>query len=171
MAGQAPCARTAVTAAVAPFCAGPSHELLVPSVPRINAAAPETRKVLPQAEDWTTNLKTELLSDLQLSEEHRLQISKELVDLQITTHHLREQHEAELFELKSEVLRLESRVLELELHGDCTAPLEAGLGHHQELAQGLQHKAWEQGRSIHHRPQVTMSACRAWLGGSPTGVQ
>lgn len=31
------------------------------------------------------------------------QISKELVDLQITTHHLREQHEAELFELKSEV--------------------------------------------------------------------
>lgn len=31
------------------------------------------------------------------------QISKELVDLQITTHHLREQHEAELFKLKSEV--------------------------------------------------------------------
>ncbi|XP_004403328.1 PREDICTED: coiled-coil domain-containing protein 78 [Odobenus rosmarus divergens] len=97
-------------------------------------------QVLPQAEDWTTNLKTELLSDLELSEEHRLQISKELVDLQITTHHLREQHEAELFELKSEVLRLESRVLELELHGDCAAPLEAGLGHHQELARGLQHK-------------------------------
>ncbi|XP_025733488.1 coiled-coil domain-containing protein 78 isoform X1 [Callorhinus ursinus] len=113
-----------------------------------------SENVLPHAEDWTTNLKTELLSDLQLSEEHRLQISKELVDLQITTHHLREQHEAELFELKSEVLRLESRVLELELHGDCTAPLEAGLGHHQELAQGLQHKAWEQGRSIHHRPQA-----------------
>lgn len=70
-----------------------------------------------------------------------------------------------------QVLRLESRVLELELHGDCAAPPEAGLGHHQELAQGLQHKAWEQGHSVHHRPQVTMSAWRAWLGGSPTGVQ
>lgn len=31
------------------------------------------------------------------------QISKELVDLQIRTHHLQEQHEAEIFELKSEV--------------------------------------------------------------------
>ncbi|XP_032281387.1 coiled-coil domain-containing protein 78 [Phoca vitulina] len=111
-------------------------------------------QVLPQAEDWTTSLKTELPSDLELSEEHQLQISKELVDLQITTHHLREQHEAELFKLKSEVLRLESRVLELELHGDCAAPPEAGLGHHQELAQGLQHKAWEQGHSVHHRPQA-----------------
>nr|XP_035939324.1 coiled-coil domain-containing protein 78 isoform X2 [Halichoerus grypus] len=130
-----------------------------------------SENVLPQAEDWTTSLKTELPSDLELSEEHQLQISKELVDLQITTHHLREQHEAELFKLKSEVLRLESRVLELELHGDCAAPPEAGLGHHQELAQGLQHKAWEQGHSVHHRPQVTMSAWRAWLGGSPTGVQ
>ncbi|XP_045640009.1 coiled-coil domain-containing protein 78, partial [Ursus americanus] len=89
---------------------------------------------------------------------HRLpghpQISKELVDLQITTHHLQEQHEAELFELKSEVLRLESRVLELELHGDCAAPPEAGLGHRQELARGLQHKAREQGHSIHHKPQA-----------------
>jgi len=53
-----------------------------------------------------------------------------------------------------QVLRLESRVLELELHGDCAAPPEAGLGHHQELAQGLQHKAWEQGHSVHHRPQA-----------------
>lgn len=31
------------------------------------------------------------------------QISKELVDLQIATHRLREQHEAEVFELKREV--------------------------------------------------------------------
>lgn len=31
------------------------------------------------------------------------QISKELVDLQITTHRLREQHEVEIFDLKSEV--------------------------------------------------------------------
>ncbi|XP_057171190.1 coiled-coil domain-containing protein 78 isoform X2 [Ursus arctos] len=110
--------------------------------------------VLPQVEGWTTSLKTELPLDLELSEEQRLQISKELVDLQITTHHLQEQHEAELFELKSEVLRLESRVLELELHGDCAAPPEAGLGHRQELARGLQHKAREQGHSIHHKPQA-----------------
>ncbi|XP_026899505.1 coiled-coil domain-containing protein 78 isoform X4 [Acinonyx jubatus] len=124
-----------------------------------------TENVLRQAEDWTTSLKTELPSDLQLSEEQRLQISKELVDLQITTHHLREQHEAELFELKSEVLRLESRVLELELHGDCAAPAEADLGRRQKLAQGLGHKAQEQVHSIHHRPQVTLSAWRACLGG------
>uniref|UniRef100_A0A8C9D9G4 Coiled-coil domain containing 78 n=1 Tax=Panthera leo TaxID=9689 RepID=A0A8C9D9G4_PANLE len=113
-----------------------------------------TENVLRQAEDWTTSLKTELPSDLQLSEEQRLQISKELVDLQITTHHLREQHEAELFELKSEVLRLESRVLELELHGDCAAPAEADLGRRQKPAQGLGHKAREQVHSIHHRPQA-----------------
>uniref|UniRef100_A0A8C0N8X5 Coiled-coil domain containing 78 n=2 Tax=Canis lupus familiaris TaxID=9615 RepID=A0A8C0N8X5_CANLF len=107
--------------------------------------------VLPQAEDWTASLKTELPSDLELSEEQRLQISKELVDLQITTLQLREQHEAEVFELKNEVLRLESRVLELELqlHGART-----DLGHCQELAPGLQHKAPEQGHSTHHRPQA-----------------
>lgn len=67
-----------------------------------------------------------------------------------------------------QVLRLESRVLELELHGDRTAPREAALGRRQELARGLQHKAWEQGRSIHHGPQVAVSA---WLGGSQAGVQ
>ena len=31
------------------------------------------------------------------------QVCKELVDLQIKTHRLKEQHEAEIFELKSEV--------------------------------------------------------------------
>lgn len=67
-----------------------------------------------------------------------------------------------------QVLRLESRVLELELHGDRIAPREAALGHHHELVRGLQHKAWEQGHSIHHRPQVAVSA---WLGGSQAGVQ
>ncbi|XP_006897569.1 PREDICTED: coiled-coil domain-containing protein 78 [Elephantulus edwardii] len=44
-------------------------------------------------------------------------ISKDLVDLQLATHRLQEQHEAETFQLKSEILRLESRVLELELQG------------------------------------------------------
>ncbi|XP_039740756.1 coiled-coil domain-containing protein 78 isoform X9 [Pteropus medius] len=96
------------------------------------------QEVLPLTEDWllgvpggtpagTTSLKTELPSELELSEEQQLQISKELVDLQITTHRQQEQHEAEIFELKSEVLRLESRVLvlELELHGKHAAPAEA----------------------------------------------
>ncbi|XP_039740749.1 coiled-coil domain-containing protein 78 isoform X3 [Pteropus medius] len=106
--------------------------------PRPGAPPGPTKKVLPLTEDWllgvpggtpagTTSLKTELPSELELSEEQQLQISKELVDLQITTHRQQEQHEAEIFELKSEVLRLESRVLvlELELHGKHAAPAEA----------------------------------------------
>ncbi|XP_023567170.1 coiled-coil domain-containing protein 78 isoform X2 [Octodon degus] len=103
---------------------------------------------------WATNLESEFLSDLELNEEQRLQISKELVNLQITTHHLLEQHEAEVFELKKEVLRLESRVLELELHGDCarpgcTGPVEVNPAHHQALAQEASQETkmlggWEQ---------------------------
>ncbi|XP_022372632.1 coiled-coil domain-containing protein 78 isoform X1 [Enhydra lutris kenyoni] len=124
------------------------------TAPRPRPPPGATENVLPQAEDLAACLKTELPSDLELSEQRCLQISKELVDLQISAHHMREQHEAELFELKSEVLRLESRVLELELHGDRIAPQEAALGRRQELARGLQHKAWEQGHSIHHRPQA-----------------
>ncbi|XP_073884553.1 coiled-coil domain-containing protein 78 isoform X26 [Macaca fascicularis] len=73
-------------------------------------------------------------------------ISKELVDIQITTHRLQEQHEAEIFQLKSEILRLESRVLELELHGDhtsqgCAVPVEADPMHRRAPAQELRHKA------------------------------
>ncbi|XP_044089791.1 coiled-coil domain-containing protein 78 isoform X1 [Neovison vison] len=105
------------------------------TAPRPRPPPGATENVLPQAEDWAACLKTELPSDPELSEQRRLQISKELVDLQISAHHVQEQHEAELFELKSEVLRLESRVLELELHGDRIAPREAALGHHHELAQ------------------------------------
>ncbi|KAM5330613.1 coiled-coil domain-containing protein 78 isoform 2-T2 [Glossophaga mutica] len=101
------------------------------------------------ASAWATSLKTELPSDLELSEEQRLQISKELVDLQITTHRLQVQHEAEIFELKSEVLRLESRVLELELHGDHAASTETGPGHLQAFAQELEQKAKGQGHGNH----------------------
>lgn len=43
------------------------------------------------------------------------QISKELVDIQITTHRLQEQHEAEIFQLKSEV---SSRVSQPQCMGD-----------------------------------------------------
>lgn len=125
-------------------------------------------QVLPRAKDWlpgvpggapawATSLETELPSDLELSEEQRLQVCKEMVDLQIRTHHLQEQHEAEIFELKSEVLWLESRVLELELHGEQAAPAEANAGHCQALTQELGCKAWVQGQSDHHRHQVTMS--------------
>ncbi|XP_058426449.1 coiled-coil domain-containing protein 78 [Diceros bicornis minor] len=133
--------------------------------PRPGAPPRAIENVLPQAEDWlpgvpggapawATSLETELPSDLELSEEQRLQISKELVDLQITTHRLREQHEAEIFELKSEVLRLESRVLELELHGERAALAEADPGHRQALAQELGHKAHGQGPSDRRRLQV-----------------
>lgn len=99
--------------------------------PRTGAPLQVTENVVPGTEDWlprvsgqptwATGLEGEYQTDPEPSEKQRLQISKELVDLQIATHRLREQHEAEVFELKREVLRLESRVLELELHGndDC----------------------------------------------------
>nr|XP_051686851.1 coiled-coil domain-containing protein 78 isoform X10 [Oryctolagus cuniculus] len=53
-------------------------------------------------------------SPLQLGEEQWLQISKDLVGLEVRILGLQEQHEAEVFQLRSEVLRLESRVLQLE---------------------------------------------------------
>ncbi|EPQ10289.1 Coiled-coil domain-containing protein 78 [Myotis brandtii] len=88
-------------------------------------------------------------------------ISKELVDLQITTHRLREQHETEIFELKSEVLRLENRVLELELHGDHAASAKTDPGHLQAFAQELEQKARDQEHCNHRILQVTMSTWRA----------
>ncbi|KAB0401608.1 hypothetical protein E2I00_007266, partial [Balaenoptera physalus] len=185
------------------------------------------------APTWATNLETQVPSDIELSEEQQLQVGvgalghwqegghpqgptgptshpghpqvcKELVDLQIKTHRLKEQHEAEIFELKSEVgtdvcllsasphlscvccvpvdaqmdddlvtpqvLWLESRVLELELHGEQAAPAEADPGHRQALAQELGHKAWGQGHSDHHRLQVTMSAWVEAKQGSSRGT-
>ncbi|XP_045238684.2 coiled-coil domain-containing protein 78 isoform X3 [Macaca fascicularis] len=123
---------------------------------------------------WATSLEAEVPPDLVLSEEQQLQISKELVDIQITTHRLQEQHEAEIFQLKSEVarrqvyplmpvvlqiLRLESRVLELELHGDhtsqgCAVPVEADPMHRRAPAQELRHKAQVPGHSDDCRLQV-----------------
>ncbi|XP_059754020.1 coiled-coil domain-containing protein 78 isoform X3 [Balaenoptera ricei] len=140
--------------------------------PRSGAPPRATKNVLPRAETWlpgvpggaptwATNLETEVPSDLELSEEQQLQVCKELVDLQIKTHRLKEQHEAEIFELKSEVLWLESRVLELELHGEQAAPAEADPGHRQALAQELGHKAWGQGHSDHHRLQPQGEVNRA----------
>ncbi|XP_030401476.1 coiled-coil domain-containing protein 78 isoform X3 [Gopherus evgoodei] len=62
--------------------------------------------------------KTDLSSRLVFSEEEKLKISKDLVDLQIETNKMREQYEAENFELKNMILTLENRILELELHDE-----------------------------------------------------
>ncbi|XP_011822294.1 PREDICTED: coiled-coil domain-containing protein 78 [Mandrillus leucophaeus] len=108
---------------------------------------------------WATSLEAEVPPDLVLSEEQQLQISKELVDIQITTHRLQERHEAEIFQLKSEILRLERRVLELELHGDhtsqgCAVPVEADPRHRRAPAQELRHKAQVPGPCDDCRLQV-----------------
>ncbi|XP_075623755.1 coiled-coil domain-containing protein 78 [Balearica regulorum gibbericeps] len=59
--------------------------------------------------------KTDLSAKVVFSEEERLKISKDLVDLQIKTNKMKEQYETENFELKNMILALENRVLELEL--------------------------------------------------------
>ncbi|XP_066496913.1 coiled-coil domain-containing protein 78 [Tiliqua scincoides] len=62
--------------------------------------------------------KTNLSSRLVRSEEEKLKISKDLVDVQIDSNKMREQHEAENFELKCMILALENRILEVELHDE-----------------------------------------------------
>ncbi|XP_078096885.1 coiled-coil domain-containing protein 78 [Mustelus asterias] len=62
--------------------------------------------------------KTDLSSKLVFSEEEKLKISKDLIDLQIQTNKIREQYEAENFELKNKILFLENRTVELELQKD-----------------------------------------------------
>nr|XP_003227769.1 PREDICTED: coiled-coil domain-containing protein 78 isoform X1 [Anolis carolinensis] len=62
--------------------------------------------------------KTDLSSRLIHSEEEKLKISKDFVDFQIQTNKMREQHEAENFELKNLILTLENRILEVELHAE-----------------------------------------------------
>ncbi|KAF1501512.1 Coiled-coil domain-containing protein 78, partial [Eudyptula minor novaehollandiae] len=62
--------------------------------------------------------KTDLSARVVLSEEEKLKISKDLVDLQIETNKMKEQYETENFELKNMILALENRVLELELCGE-----------------------------------------------------
>ncbi|XP_025043977.2 coiled-coil domain-containing protein 78 isoform X6 [Pelodiscus sinensis] len=62
--------------------------------------------------------KTDLSSRLVFSEEEKLKISRDLIDLQIDTNKMKEQYETENFELKNMVLTLENRILELELHND-----------------------------------------------------
>ncbi|NXL49205.1 CCD78 protein, partial [Podilymbus podiceps] len=59
--------------------------------------------------------KTDLSARMVFSEEEKLKISKNLLDLQIETNKMKEQYETENFELKNMILALENRVLELEL--------------------------------------------------------
>ncbi|NXT36033.1 CCD78 protein, partial [Pelecanoides urinatrix] len=59
--------------------------------------------------------KTDLPARMVFSEEEKLKISKDLVDIQIETNKMKEQYETENFELKNMILALENRVLELEL--------------------------------------------------------
>lgn len=143
---------------------------------RLKSGAPPqaVEKVLPQAEDWllgvtegasawATSHETELPSDLELSEEQQLQISKELVALQTRAHQLQERHEAEVFELKSEVLQLEHRVLELELeaHRARAIPEAGDQRPRQAPAQELGQEARGQGQSDHCRVQLQEEEKRA----------
>ncbi|XP_009678567.2 coiled-coil domain-containing protein 78 [Struthio camelus] len=65
--------------------------------------------------------KTDLSARLVFSEEEKLKISRDLVDLQIETNKMREQYETENFELKNMILSLENRVLELEVSSEKVA--------------------------------------------------
>ncbi|OXB74451.1 UNVERIFIED_CONTAM: hypothetical protein H355_001833 [Colinus virginianus] len=65
-----------------------------------------------------TGSKPDLSPRTIFSEEEKLKISKELVDLQIDTNKMKEQYETEKFELKNMILALENRVLELELRSE-----------------------------------------------------
>ncbi|NXC03905.1 CCD78 protein, partial [Orthonyx spaldingii] len=59
--------------------------------------------------------KTDFPARMVLSEEEKLKISKDLVDLQIETNRMKERYETENFDLKNTLRALESRVQELEL--------------------------------------------------------
>ncbi|NXT56514.1 CCD78 protein, partial [Pluvianellus socialis] len=62
--------------------------------------------------------KQDLSARMAFSEEEKLKISKDLVDLQIETNKMKEQYETENFELKNMILALENRVKELELRSE-----------------------------------------------------
>ncbi|MBN3315390.1 CCD78 protein, partial [Atractosteus spatula] len=62
--------------------------------------------------------KTDLSSKLVFSEEEKLKISKDLIEMQIQTNNMREQFEAEGFELKNKILTLENQLVELEMERD-----------------------------------------------------
>lgn len=63
--------------------------------------------------------------------------------------------------LTPQVLRLEDRVLELELHGDHAAPAKTDPGHLQAFAKELEQKTRDQEHCNHHILQVAVSTWRA----------
>ncbi|XP_074202743.1 coiled-coil domain-containing protein 78 isoform X4 [Camelus bactrianus] len=162
-----------------------------PSGNRLNPFYRITRpQVLPRAKDWlpgvpggapawATSLETELPSDLELSEEQRLQVCKEMVDLQIRTHHLQEQHEAEIFELKSEAQpkdiptpKKQQQKLGNSLQGEVKQVLEEQRAQQQALEmrvaalgqqlQGAQEEARKAGQRLAAQAMV-LSACQGQL--------
>ncbi|NXS56821.1 CCD78 protein, partial [Brachypteracias leptosomus] len=70
---------------------------------------------LPESMGKLAGCKPDLSARMIFSEEEKLKISKDLVDLQIETNTMKEHYETENFQLKNMVLALENRVLELEL--------------------------------------------------------
>ncbi|KAG9349900.1 hypothetical protein JZ751_026253 [Albula glossodonta] len=62
--------------------------------------------------------KTDLSSKLVISEEEKLKMTKDLIDVQIHTNKMREQYEAETFELKNKILSQENQLIELEMERD-----------------------------------------------------
>ncbi|NXS68286.1 CCD78 protein, partial [Pandion haliaetus] len=79
--------------------------------------------------------KTDLSARMVFSEEEKLKISKDLVDLQIETNKMKEQYETENFQLKNMILALENRVLELEL---CSEKVTGERDALQECLHGLE---------------------------------
>lgn len=88
--------------------------------------------------------KTDLSSKLVFSEEEKLKISKDLIDLQIQTNKIREQYEAENFELKNKILILENRTMELEgQKNKCLNEYEVARNHLKALEKNRQELADE----------------------------
>ncbi|XP_074053187.1 coiled-coil domain-containing protein 78 [Macrotis lagotis] len=102
----------------------------------------------------TTNSKTNLSAQLVLSEEQKLQIYKELIDLQIETNRLREQYETESFELKCEILALKSRVLELELTGEKAGHEQLGLEKQLKTLEGKRQELSDAYNSLENNYQT-----------------
>ncbi|KAJ8364166.1 hypothetical protein SKAU_G00129970 [Synaphobranchus kaupii] len=62
--------------------------------------------------------KTDLSSKLVMSEEEKLKMTKDLIDVQIHTNKMREQYEAETFELKNKILSQENELMKIEIERD-----------------------------------------------------
>ncbi|NXW63911.1 CCD78 protein, partial [Eurystomus gularis] len=73
---------------------------------------------LPESTGKPAGSKPDLSARMIFSEEEKLKISKDFIDLQIETNKMKEHYETENFQLKNMLLALESRVLELELSSE-----------------------------------------------------